>query len=305
MSARDFHGGGFAQLCERFAMKFMWLVLLGLFCQGAWAKVEVTDDRGVHVVFASSPNRIVSLLPSLTETVCALGQCQRLVGVDRYSNYPAQLSRLPKVGGGLDPNVEAIVALKPDVVLMSVSSRVANRLEALGIRVLALETKSYDDVKRVVGRLGDMLGVPDAQRVWSQAQAGVQQAAQRMPPAVKKIRVYYEVNKGPYAAGESSFIGETLSRLGVQNIVPASLGPFPKLNPEFVVRANPDLIMISKRNAIELFSRPGWDHIRAIRENRVCVFSDEQADVLVRPGPRMAEAASIMADCVLSKGVKP
>lgn len=286
-------------------MNYVLLMVLSLFCFGVQAKVEVVDDRGVQVVFASSPNRIVSLLPSLTETVCALGQCQRLVGVDRYSNYPAQLSRLPKVGGGLDPNVEAIVALKPDVVLMSVSSRVADRLEVLGIRVVALETKNYDDVKRVVSRLGVMLEVANSLRVWDQAQAGVQQAVQRMPSAAKKIRVYYEVNKGPYAAGESSFIGETLSRLGVQNIVPASLGPFPKLNPEFVVRANPDLIMISKRNSTELFNRPGWENIRAIRENRVCIFPDEQADVLVRPGPRMAEAAGIMADCVLSKGVQP
>lgn len=286
-------------------MKCWVLLVLCCACGMVQAKVDVTDDRGVRVAFQTPPQRIVSLLPSLTETVCALGQCQRLVGVDRYSNYPAQLSRLPKVGGGLDPNVEAIVALKPDVVLMSVSSRVADRLEVLGIRVVALETKNYDDVKRVVSRLGVLLNVENSQRVWDQAQAGVQQAAQRMPPAAKKIRVYYEVNKGPYAAGESSFIGETLSRLGVKNIVPASLGPFPKLNPEFVVRANPDLIMISKRNSTELFNRPGWENIRAIRENRVCIFPDEQADVLVRPGPRMAEAAGIMADCVLSKGVQP
>lgn len=280
-------------------------LLLGVCCTEALAKVEVTDDRGVTVVFASSPSRIVSLLPSLTETVCVLGQCQRLVGLDRDSNYPVELGRLPKVGGGLDPTIEAIVALKPDVVLMSTSSKVADRLEMLGIRVMVLKTQSYADVKSGLDRLGLMLGVPDARRVWAQAQAGVQQAAQRMPPSVKKIRVYYEVSQGPYAAGASSFIGETLSRLGVQNIVPASLGPFPKLNPEFVVRANPDLIMISKRSLVELSSRPGWGNIRAIRENRVCVFSDAQSDVLVRPGPRMSEAAGIMADCVLSKGVRP
>lgn len=90
--------------------------------------VRVTDDRGRTVALPQVPQRIVSLLPSLTETVCALDQCHRLVGVDRYSNYPASVQKLPKVGGGLDPNIEAIVALRPDVVVMSVSSRAGERL---------------------------------------------------------------------------------------------------------------------------------------------------------------------------------
>jgi iron complex transport system substrate-binding protein len=84
--------------------------------------VQITDDRGRTVALPRTPQRIVSLLPSLTETVCALEQCHRLVGVDRYSNWPASVGKLPKVGGGLDPNIEAIVALRPDVVLMSVTS---------------------------------------------------------------------------------------------------------------------------------------------------------------------------------------
>jgi iron complex transport system substrate-binding protein len=79
------------------------------------------------------------------------------------------------------------------------------------------------------------------------------------------------------------------------------MGPFPKLNPEFVVRANPDLIMVSERNHTGMEQRPGWANIRAIREHRVCVFSAEQSDVLVRPGPRMAEAARIMAQCLAEK----
>ncbi|MEO5797764.1 MAG: ABC transporter substrate-binding protein, partial [Rhodoferax sp.] len=125
--------------------------------------------------------------------------------------------------------------------------------------------------------------------------------AQSLPARVKTTRVYFEVNAAPYAAGTSSFIGETLTRLGVQNVVPAALGPFPKLNPEFVVRANPDLIMVGDRNSIGLAQRPGWAGIRAIREQRVCSFKPEQSDVLVRPGPRMAEAARAMAACLLEK----
>lgn len=265
---------------------------------GVARALQVTDDRGVTVNFARTPQRIVSLLPSLTETVCELGQCQRLVGVDRYSNYPESVRTLPQVGGGLDPNIEAIVALKPDVVLMATSSRVGERLQSLGIKVVALEPKSHADVKRVLEKIGQVLEVPDAQRVWRVIDAGVLAAAQSLPASVKNTRVYFEVNRAPYAAGATSFIGETLTRLGAKNIVPASLGPFPKLNPEYVVRANPDVIMVGDRNYAGMEGRPGWSGIRAVKERRLCVFTVAQADVVVRPGPRMAEGARIMAQCL-------
>lgn len=274
------------------------LVWLGLNSAQA---LQVTDDRGLTLRFAQAPQRIVSLLPSLAETVCALGQCGRLVGVDRYTDYPASLQKLPQLGGGLDPNIEAIVALRPDVVLMAQSSRIGERLESLGIKVVALEPKTHADVKRVMLTLGQLLEVPDALRVWRSVDAGVTAAAQSLPARLRGTRVYFEVNQGPYAASEASFIGETLTRLGMKNTVPAELGPFPKLNPEYVVRANPDLIMVGQDSADGLPQRPGWRSIRALREGRVCVFSAEQANVLVRPGPRMAEAAQLMAQCLAAK----
>ncbi len=263
--------------------------------------LQMTDDRGVVVTFAQPPQRIVSLLPSLTETVCELGQCQRLVGVDRYSNFPASVRALPQMGGGLDPSIEAIVALKPDVVLMATSARASERLQALGVKVVALEPKTHADVRRVLEKVGQLLGVDDAQRVWRVIDAGVMAAAQSVPAAARGTRVYFEVNSAPYAAGEASFIGETLSRLGARNIVPASLGPFPQLNPEYVVRANPDLIMVGDSNYIGLEQRPGWRGMRALRERRLCVFTPEESDMLVRPGPRMAEGARIMARCLADK----
>jgi iron complex transport system substrate-binding protein len=274
---------------------------------GAAHALQVTDDRGVVVNFDKPPQRIVSLLPSLTETVCELGQCARLVGVDRYSNYPDSVQKLSQVGGGLDPNIEAIVALKPDVVLMATSSRAGERLRSLGVKVVALEPKTYADVQRVMLKLGQLLGVADAQKIWRAIDAGVSAAAQSLPASVKTTRVYFEVNQGPYGAGELSFIGETLNRLGVKNILPAKLGPFPKLNPEYIVRANPDVIMVGQRSADGLTQRPGWHSIRAVREQRVCIFPAEQANVLVRPGPRMAEGARLMAKCLADKapGAKP
>lgn len=273
---------------------------LGLFALAAHA-IEVVDERGVAVSLPQPPQRIVTLLPSLTEGVCALGACSRLVGVDNYSNSPDAVRALPQLGGGLEPNVEAIVALRPDAVLLAKSSRVTQRLEALGLKVLVLEPKSHADVRRVLDKLDQVLGTREAPNIWRAIDAGVSAAAQSLPAGARGQRVYFEVNSAPYAAGEASFIGETLARLGMKNIVPASLGPFPKLNPEYVVRANPDLIMVSVRSAAGMEQRPGWSGIRAVREGRICRFDAAQSDVLVRPGPRMDEAARLMARCIAEK----
>ncbi len=260
--------------------------------------VRITDDRGAVLQLAQPPRRIVSLLPSLTESVCELGACQRLVGVDRYSNWPEAVRALPQVGGGIDPNVEAIVALKPDVVLLARSARVIERLEALGLKVVVLEPRTHADVRRVLEQIGQLLGNTEAERLWRGIDAAVVAAARSLPAGARATRVYFEVNNAPYAAGESSFIGETLARLGARNIVPAALGPFPKLNPEYVVRADPDLIMVGERSAQGMEQRPGWGAIRAVRAGRICRFTAEQSDVLVRAGPRMAEAARLMAACL-------
>lgn len=265
--------------------------------------VTVRDDRQMDVTLHKPPQRIVSLLPSLTETVCALGQCQKLVGVDRYSNWPESIAKLPRMGGGIDPNIESIVALKPDVVLMATSARGAERLQSLGLTVLALEPRSYADVQRVLRQVAYALSVPaqESDRVWRDIDAAVQAAAQSVPAEAKQLRVYFEVSAAPYGASESSFIGETLQRLGARNILPASMGPFPKVNPEYVVRAQPDIIMVGDSNFSNMQSRPGWSQLHAMRLQQVCHFKPHESDVLVRPGPRMAEAARLMAHCLSQK----
>lgn len=263
--------------------------------------VQVRDDRGTVVKLPRTPARVVSVLPSLTEMVCELGACSRLVGVDRYSNHPESVRKLPKVGGGLDPNVESIVALRPDVVLLAGSSPMIGRLESLGVRVLALEPKTHADMRRVYAVLGQLLEVDGAARAWARIDAGLIDAAAAVPKRDRPIRVYFEVNDAPYAASEASFIGETLVRLGLQNIVPAAMGPFPKINPEFVVRADPDLILIGDASFAGLSQRPGWRELRALKGGRVCVFTPQESDVIVRPGPRMAQAAQLIARCVQDK----
>ena len=265
--------------------------------------VVLRDDRQIEVTIAKPPQRIVSLLPSLTETVCALGQCDKLVGVDRYSNWPESIAKLPRMGGGIDPNIESVVAAKPDLVLMATSARGAERFTSLGLTVLALEPRSHADVQRVMRIVAQALDVPvvESERVWRHIDAAVNAAAQSIPAQAKGQRVYFEVSRAPYGASESSFIGETLQRLGARNILPASLGPFPKINPEFVVRAQPDLIMVGDSNFADMATRPGWQNMRAMRTQRVCHFKSEESDVLVRAGPRMAEAARLMAKCLTDK----
>lgn len=264
------------------------------------AAVQVQGDAQTSVTFAAPPQRIVSLLPALTETVCALGQCAKLVAVDRYSNFPEAVKKLPQVGGGMDPHIEAIARLRPDVVLMAASSRAHERFTALGIPVLLLEPKTLSDVRRTLMTIGQLLGLPPAQalHVWQGIQTGLAQAARTLPVSAKNANVYFEVDSAPYAAGEASFMGELLQHLGAKNIVPTAMGAFPMINPEFVVRANPDVIMVGDANVRVMAARPGWAAIKAIRDGKVCAFEREQSDILVRAGPRLVEAAQLMAQCL-------
>jgi len=284
--------------------KFLIFVVLACFfssgiLQPAQA-VTVLDDRQQKVQIAKAPQRIVSLLPSLTETVCALNQCHKLVGLDRYSNWPDSVKSVPRVGGGLDPNIESIVALKPDLVLAAGSTRGADRLQALGLSVLRLEPRNHADAQRVWRTVAQALHVPaaDSDRVWQGIQAGVLAAVQSLSPDARQQRVYFEVSPAPYGASESSFLGETLTRMGVANILPASMGPFPQVNPEWVVQARPDVIMASDSSRTSMLQRPGWGRLRAMQGQRLCVFKQGDSDMLVRAGPRMAEGAQLIADCL-------
>ena len=277
------------------------LFLLGFSLAAFAAPVTVTDDRGVAVVFDKPPQRVVSLLPSLTESVCALGKCGALVGIDRFSNWPKSIQGLPKLGGMGDVNIERIVQLKPDVVLLEKASPVIARLNGLGIRAFALDIKSMSDEERALQKLDVVFGTSESARVWNQIQKEIMRANKQLSLLQKNIRVYFEVNPAPFAAGRTSFIGEILSHLDLINIIPESLGSFPKINPEFVVQAKPELILLSDSTTVDIQKRPGWSSVPAVSNNRICVFTSEQNDILVRPGPRMGEAALIISQCVQEK----
>lgn len=259
--------------------------------------ISAVGDR--NLVANSPAQRVVSMLPSLTESVCALGKCSVLVGVDRFSNWPKSVDALPRLGGIADANLEGIVRLKPDLVLVEKSSPLIPRLQSLGISVMAFDVQSMADVQRTLRQLDVVLGSTESNAVWERIQLEIAQASRALTPSQKATTVYFEVNSAPFAAGRTSFIGELLDRLGMQNIATEKMGAFPKINPEFIVQSKPDLIMTTDALPKQLAQRPGWKSIPAIQGNRVCFFAVAQADVLVRPGPRMGEAAVLIADCAM------
>jgi iron complex transport system substrate-binding protein len=277
------------------------LVLAGCHAGVASGANVVRDDLQRDIHFEHAPQRIVTLLPSLTETVCALGACGRLVATDRYSNWPSQVLALPKAGGLDDAEIELIVSLKPDLVLLSRSERITDRLAELGIPSFALNTDRFADIARNITTVGNILGVPERASILNDTITDEVNAIGAQARAARhgaEPTVYFEVDPTPYAAGPGSFIGELLTQLGTRNIVSADLGAFPKLNPEYVVRENPDVIFIADKDAQHLSDRPGWADIRAVRERRLCSFESDVSDTIVRPGPRVADGMHAMADCL-------
>ena len=267
----------------------------------AAAPLLLRDDLQRDVAIEAIPQRVITMMPSLTETVCALGACDRLVATDRYSNWPSAVRALPKAGGLDDPSIELIVSLKPDIVLISGSQRITGRLRELGIVSFALNTQSYADALHAVTAIGQILGLADKAGPLNAAiERDVREIGERALARRHGVlpTVYFEVDRTPYAAGPSSFIGELLTRLGTRNIVEADLGAFPRLNPEYVVRRDPDVIFVEKADSDALSNRPGWDRIRAVREHRLCAIAPESADTIVRAGPRIAEGMRAMDECL-------
>jgi iron complex transport system substrate-binding protein len=277
------------------------LTLAVLAARAAAAPIVISDAAHRSVSFQQTPRRIVSLVPSLTESVCELGECARLVATDRFSNWPDSVRGLPKAGGLDDVQVEQVVRVRPDVVLLSRAPRILQSLQNLGVAALEFDIDSYDDIARNITTLGALLAVPErAQELNAKIERSVAgiAAATRARLGRRAPLVYFEVDEAPYGAGPDSFIGVELARLGARNILPRELGPFPKVNPEFVVRANPDIIFIDPAEAPHLASRPGWLDIRAVSEQRLCSYGPEIRDTIVRPGPRIASGLEALANCL-------
>lgn len=246
----------------------------------------------------AQPQRIVSLLPSATESVCALGACQRLVGVDDYSKDPPHVLTLPRLGKTWQPNFEKILQLRPDLVLVAHAPTVTAKLQALGLRVMTVDAVTMADAFHVLRRLDQVLATEAAERVIAEITQSIQALhvqAQHLPPQ----RVYVEVDAALYAAGPQSYLGELLTQLGAHNIVHRQGGGFPKLSPEYVVAQAPDLVIQTYAPSAEaLAHRPGWQRIPAVRQQRICPLTADERRVVTRPGPRIYVAAQVLLRCM-------
>ena len=265
---------------------------------------SVVDDRGQALAPPAQVVRLVSLSPTLTESVCVLGACDRLVGVDRFSNWPESVTKLPHLGSLGSFNVEAVAALRPDLVLMAGDGPLVKQLERLGVPVLVLSPQRHADVARTLARLARVLGLPPAraQQVWENIRRELHDLAESLPARDRGLRTWVEIDPAPWLAGPDSFLGETLALLGLANVVPAGSAPFVPMSREWALQADPQLFVISdpqRQGLAALRARPGWSRLPALREGRVCLFDGPDLDALVRPGPRLAEGARLLRDCVL------
>ena len=262
---------------------------------------EVTDETGRAVRLPAQIGRIVSLAPSLTETVYALGLQDKLVGDTEYCDYPADAAKKHKVGGAINPNMEEIAALKPDVVLVVKSLNrleTVRALEQLGIPVYSTDPHSVIGVIESMKRLSDVLGAGNAgaklERTLRERLAEIQTKLKDSPPK----RVFFVVWTEPLQSiGKRTFIADLLTYCGATSVV-ESQQDWPKFSLEETVRLEPEYLVFATnhsdnvKNEVEALAvKPGWSAMKAIKYRKIAVVSD----AINRPGPRIVDAVEELA----------
>lgn len=261
---------------------------------------EVTDMLGRRVRVPDHAARIVSLAPSITETVFALGEGDRLVGVTDYCDYPPEATRKPRVGGISTPSFEAILALRPDLVLATSESNYAEhvqRLASLGLAVYVIRPVDFETVLQSIERIGAVIGREAAGRARVASMRRDAEAIVRAVAGAPRPRVLYVVWPNPLIApGRGTLISELIQRAGGESITGDEPLPYPRLSLETVVERRPDRIIVGRhgQETVEELLR-GWERlgsVGAVREGRVYGVD---GDLVHRPGPRMIEALRELA----------
>jgi iron complex transport system substrate-binding protein len=268
-----------------------------------------TDDAGRRVEVVENPQRIVSLAPSLTETLFALGLGERVVGVTDFCDYPAEARSKTRVGGIINPSVEAIVSLAPDLVLIT---REGNRretmeaLERLGVPVFAISTSDLAGVFRMIRQLGELAGVAErGQRLAADLERQSAAIAEAIRPYPAR-RVLFLVWLQPVVSvGRNSFIEGLLQRSGAESISEASIQPWPHLSIEEILRSQPEFILIPRSSSFaptraQLLRLPGWRELEAVRAGRI-VYLPASVE---RPGPRLIEVQELIARAIHPEAFK-
>lgn len=273
--------------------------------------VQLTDDAGREVTIADEPQRIVSLAPSNTEIVCALGACDRLVGVTDFDDYPAQVAEVTAVVLNAMVDVELVVEAEPDLVLAAgnelTPSSVIEQVAGLGLPVLVLYPESLDEVYADIELVGRALG---RSAEAASVVGGMRERAAEVVEAVEGVerpRTLYEVFHAEgttYTAGEGSFLASLLELAGALPVTGDAEGV---LEAEELVAADPELILLGTASydptladadtALEsVAARPGWAGLSAVRDGRVVPYTEDI--VTTRPGPRIAEGLAALARAI-------
>jgi len=254
---------------------------------------DVTDGYGRTVHIPVNPTRIISLAPSLTETLYALGVEDRLVGDTDYCDYPPAAQKKPKVGGVINPNLEQIAALHPDLVLLTKEGNMLDTvraLESLGIPTYATDAHSVEQIISSTQKLADVLNVSTAGKALGedlqQRLAALQTKLSGVPPR----RVLFIVWPDPLmSVGKGTFVADAIRRAGAVSIVDSNQD-WPQVSLEEVARLQPDFLVFAASHSGSaehdfevLANRPGWQILDAIRNRRFAVASD----AIIRPAPRM------------------
>ncbi len=260
----------------------------------------VTDSRGVDVEIAERPERIVSLSPTHTEILFAIGADEQVHAVDDQSDYPddAPITDL----SGFEPNIEAIADEDPDLVIAAFDpGGMADDLEGLGIDVLIFDTATnIDEALEQYEATGVAVGHADAgEQLATDTREDMEQLAADAPEA--SLAYYHELDEFLYTATSQTFIGEVYGLFGLENVAdPADEdgSGFPQLSEEYIVEENPDLIFLAGAGASapdEVADRPGWDTITAVQEGNLI---EVDSDIASRWGPRIVEFAETVRDAM-------
>lgn len=261
--------------------------------------VTVVDDLQREVTINAAPQRIIAMVPSHTETVCALSACHLLVGVDNWSNWPESVAELPHLGDAFAPDLEALVALQPDLVLVDEYSGLHEPLEALGVTVYAGTPQTFDETLEFFAQLGVMLDRRTEAALLTGRVQGEIEGVAAVVAGVTGPTVFLELDPTPYSAGPNSFMGTLLTMAGGVNVLDDTLGDFPQVDPEYVVAADPQVILLTDApfgvTAADVAARPGWGGIRAVQAGNVVELDAVTVDMLSRAGPRLGQAVLALA----------
>ena len=261
--------------------------------------VTVTDFQSRSVTIAARPLRIVSIGPSNTEFLFALGAGDRVVGVDDFSDTPAAASKLEKIGG-VKVSVEKVVSLKPDLVLsVKFSDGTIEKIASAGIPTLVVDPIGLVDVARTAILLGKAVG-EDGGKLAALIDLQLRVVKLSVAKATAKPRVFHEVDASdpakPFTVGPGSYIQDLIDLAGGTNIAATAASAYPQISLEEVLRADPEVIVLGDADygttPEQVVARPGWSGISAVKNKRVYGISDS---LVSRPGPRVAEAASAYA----------